>query len=177
MWYILIHAYLLHGSCYKKRSVLSFCYNSFILIIFLWVTLFPIGYNCTVKWLTFRDQLLALILSGINWRTSQCLGSVPGRTDLSWKVGRICLILCKTGCSLTDAWQGVKCLNSIPGSLVCRHCQRKHYTTSGKRRRGQGSSARQDFFHSSFPVNYSGKHFIKLYLLDQSLDTMILFDI
>lgn len=103
---------------------------------------FPLGITVL---LTFKDQLLALILSGINWRTSQCFGSIPGRTDLSWKVGRICLVLCKTGCSLTDAWQGVKCLNSIPGSLVCRHCQRKHYTKSGKRRRVQGSSARQDF--------------------------------
>lgn len=91
----------------RKDHVLSSCYDTFIFVILLWVNLDPTGYSRTAKWkITFRDQPLALMPSSISWCTSPCLGTDPGRTDLSWKVGKSCLVLCWAGCSQADVQQG-----------------------------------------------------------------------
>jgi len=55
------------------------------------------------------------MLSGINWRTSYCLGADPSRADPSWKVGKIRPVLCWAGCSPADAqWGKVLELTSWP---------------------------------------------------------------
>lgn len=82
------------------------------------------------------------MLSGINWRPSYCLGVAPGRTDLSWKIGKICLVLCWAGCRLAVAqWGKVIELTSWPSFFSC-----KHDRTSGKKRQGQGNLTRWQLF-------------------------------